>query len=80
MRAGGGRAMSEKGELDLSGAKHNTGMWLVKVSGARAREPLGAILGLEAAPQPPGGRQQALGVLLRGCERGRGFPKAGFGC
>ncbi|XP_050570345.1 GPALPP motifs-containing protein 1-like [Cygnus atratus] len=24
--------MSEKGELDLSGAKHNTGMWLVKVT------------------------------------------------
>ncbi|KAI6078448.1 General transcription factor IIF subunit 2 [Aix galericulata] len=56
--------MSEKGELDLSGAKHNTGMWLVKVSGAR--EPLGAILGLEAAPQPLGGRQRALGALLRG--------------
>lgn len=27
-----GAAMSEKGELDLTGAKQNTGMWLVKVS------------------------------------------------
>lgn len=26
-----GPAMSEKGELDLTGAKQNTGMWLVKV-------------------------------------------------
>ncbi|XP_013035008.3 GPALPP motifs-containing protein 1-like [Anser cygnoides] len=30
--------MSEKGELDLSGAKHNTGMWLVKVTSSSEEE------------------------------------------
>lgn len=36
VRPGCRAAMSEKGELDLTGVKQNTGMWLVKVSGRRA--------------------------------------------
>lgn len=36
VRPGCCAAMSEKGELDLTGAKQNTGMWLVKVSGLRS--------------------------------------------
>lgn len=36
--------MAERGELDLTGAKQNTGVWLVKVS----REPRGAL-----PPLPP---------------------------
>jgi hypothetical protein len=32
--------MAERGELDLTGAKQNTGVWLVKVT--RSRASLGA--------------------------------------
>lgn len=46
-------AMSEKGELDLTGAKQNTGMWLVKVRSHRRAPGAGPARPVAAGPALP---------------------------